>query len=182
MEIDGLENSGEHLVILATPTSIDQVGLKARRAGYEVRDCFSIQMPSSTCLMGLLCRRPFGASITEQVVRNGAGALAIDAARIHTKEDRSRPAGVKPGVNMTTSTLHGNGYISESHKGGRFPANFLLVHGPGCKCIGTRKVRGATGNGDAPKGEHGKLVPLRRGTFVCRTNADGEEEIPKWNC
>ena len=181
---------GEHLVIMANPTSVDQVGFAARRAGYEVRDCFSIQMPCSTCIMGLLCRKPFGATLTEQVVRSGSGALDIDAGRIDLDagDPNMRPNAKNHDINPTNPVCyssHGVGRTGDMgyhNSKGRFPANFLLVHGPDCVCEGTRKVRGATGNGDAPIGEHGKLVPLRRGTFVSRTNAEGLEEIPKWDC
>jgi len=48
---------------------------------------------------------------------------------------------------------------------------------------GEKKVTGtSTGNADAPIGEEGKNIPLRRGTFTSRTDPNGLETVENWIC
>ena len=74
-----------------------------------------------------LIRKPLAeASVAENVLRWGCGALNIDAVRLPTDEDRSRPP-------RTANVIYGGGRgtdltASQSHPGGRWPANLVLTH------------------------------------------------------
>lgn len=73
----------------------------------------------------ILARAPLSEpTIAQNVLRWGTGALNIDATRIGTDDDRSRPP-------RTPNAIYGNGNgtnhtPSESHSAGRWPANLLL--------------------------------------------------------
>jgi DNA modification methylase len=79
----------------------------------------------------VVARAPRGKRTYAALAREfGTGALAIDAARIGTDEDRSRSVGKNPNNVVLGRGLVGNGYVSTSSPAGRWPANFALV----CTC------------------------------------------------
>lgn len=73
----------------------------------------------------VVARKPLGEkTVAANVLTYGTGAINIDACRVETNEDRSRPP-------RTPNQLYGGGKgtnttASESHVGGRWPANVLL--------------------------------------------------------
>ena len=78
-----------------------------------------------------LARKPFKGSIAKNVLVHGTGAMNIDATRVVTSESTSRPRGTFP----HSDDAWGNGRpneVSETHPGGRWPANVLLSHAPEC--------------------------------------------------
>ena len=69
-------------------------------------------------------RKPLAGTVAANVLAHGTGALNIDACRVATDEDRSRPP-------RTPSTILGNGKgpnltASESDPAGRWPTNVVL--------------------------------------------------------
>ena len=114
----------------------------------------------------------------------GTGGINIDACRIGNAQVgwKGNAAGGNT-WNDKTCGLAKDGTPNPAT--GRFPSNFVLSHHPDCKCVGTKKVKGtATSNGEAPTGEEseGVIKPLRRGTFIDRTDENGLEEVEKWEC
>lgn len=72
----------------------------------------------------IVFQKPYAGRPIDNITATGAGCLAIDAARIGTDEDRSRPP-------RTPNAIYGGGNgtnltASESHPAGRWPANFYL--------------------------------------------------------
>ena len=72
----------------------------------------------------ILARKPLDGTVAQNVLAHGVGGLNIDACRVGTDEDRSRPP-------RTPNTMYGGGRgtnltASESNPAGRFPANVLL--------------------------------------------------------
>lgn len=75
--------------------------------------------------MWILIRKPISEdTIAKNVLEHGTGGLNIDASRIGTCDDRSRPP-------RTQNVIYGNGNgtnltASESHIQGRFPSNLIV--------------------------------------------------------
>jgi DNA modification methylase len=71
----------------------------------------------------VLARKPLEGTVAENVLKHDTGGLNIDACRIETDDDRSRPP-------RSPNTIYGNGRgtnltASESNPLGRFPANVI---------------------------------------------------------
>lgn len=127
----------------------------------------------------LMCRKPLEGTVAQNVLEHGTGAINIDGCRI---------SGEPVPINKL-ETWSGFGqkvrpdYTPTVNTQGRWPANIILSHSPDCKLRGMKKVRGtSTGNGNAPVEEEGSNIPLRRGSFVDRTDENGMEEVEDWEC
>lgn len=79
----------------------------------------------------VLARKTPDGSIVQNIIRHDVGGLNIDATRIPTSESRAR----KPGTKQRSQVLHiqRGTERSQSHPGGRWPTNMLLVHRPECQ-------------------------------------------------
>lgn len=187
-------NDGEYRRVMCPhPHDADFTGIRARLQGYGIRDCLSVHACGQTPhTLILIMRREVGEGFTDLWVRKGCGAIEVDKGRIATTAWDQQAMG---GAN--TPGLSGRFKVSVPPIGtfertsphdkldvtkGRWPSNFVLAHGPDCYQSGIRRVRGATGNGDARVGVEGKHIPLRRGNFICRTDDDGMEAIPNMVC
>lgn len=179
---------GAHVVVFG-PYS---VGLEARRAGFEVRDSFLVLGLSS--LHAFLFRHPVEGTVAENVLRYGVGALNIGACRVHHIEPAKMTERTVGKFSDSASAYAKDTYSVQMQSGslaspsilGRWPPNLLLVHGPGCKEVGTRQYQGdmhvpstrtlrgiyGNGKGDVQKGQKVQNP----------TKADRVETIPFWNC
>ena len=72
----------------------------------------------------ILARKPLDGTVAANVLAHGVGGLNIDASRVATDDDTSRPPG-QVGENATWD-LSSRDKPSVSHAAGRFPANVLL--------------------------------------------------------
>ena len=72
----------------------------------------------------ILARKPLDGTVANNVLAHGVGGLNIDACRVQTDDDTSRPPG-RDGGNATWD-LSSRSEPSVSHSAGRFPANVLL--------------------------------------------------------
>lgn len=72
----------------------------------------------------ILARKPLDGTVAANVLAHGVGGLNIDACRVGTDDDTSRPPG-RDGGNATWD-LSSRSEPSVSHTAGRFPANVLL--------------------------------------------------------
>ena len=72
----------------------------------------------------ILARKPLDGTVASNVLAHGVGGLNIDACRVSTDDDTSRPPG-RDGGNATWD-LSSREKPSVSHSAGRFPANVLL--------------------------------------------------------
>ena len=72
----------------------------------------------------ILARKPLDGTVANNVLAHGVGGLNIDACRVQTDDDTSRPPGNIGG--NTTWDLSSRSEPSVSHAAGRFPANVLL--------------------------------------------------------
>ena len=79
----------------------------------------------------IVAREPPEGSIVDNVIAHHIGGLNIDAARIPTTDNRARTPGTSH-VGDILNLQRGGAEKSESHPGGRWPTDMLLIHRPGC--------------------------------------------------
>lgn len=77
----------------------------------------------------VLARKPLDGTLAENWARWGVGGLNIDATRVPTTESRSRTPGDGPAA---TWLIQRGTAKNESHAGGRWTPNTVLVHRPEC--------------------------------------------------
>jgi hypothetical protein len=144
-----------------------------------------------------VARKPrASSSTTANVIEHEAGALNVDACRIGyaSADDLRETLSRNPGTDRRfTSNLYDTESetrpMQRTNPTGRWPANVILLHRPGCKIVGTRKVDTGVAVrrhvGHSTKG----LISYARGTKdaemrddVTYADADGKENIPDWSC
>jgi DNA modification methylase len=132
----------------------------------------------------ILARKPFKGTTAENVLEYGTGALNIDEARLKTNEELVRPE-IKRGE--TNSYHAGLGAGTQKEPSGRFPANLILTHSPGCVCKGEKKVKGTAPMGKPCQGKKASVL----GTVVIKNeynvpneyaDEDGKETVADWQC
>lgn len=140
-----------------------------------------------------VARRPPAGSVAQNALDHGTGAINVDATRVSAASDdafgggsrRSASSGVTMGE-FPESYEKGSGWVAGSQKG-RWPANLVLSHLPGCRVVGTTKVKsGVSGtgggfrssyvSGDTKDNEQSRKV---WGTF---NGPDGLEAVDAWAC
>jgi site-specific DNA-methyltransferase (adenine-specific) len=116
---------GGHLLAFGGPRTYHRMVCAIEDAGFEIRDSimwlYSSGMPKGGGLKPafepiVMARKPFKGTLAANVAAHGTGALNIDGCR------------------------------TEPHPAGRWPANVVLSHGPGCKVVGTRQAKPYTIN------------------------------------
>ncbi len=195
-EFEGLV-PGAHVAVVCDPQEVVQAGLDGRRAGLELRDTLVVLGPTTRVRFALLFRKSLDeATLVEQVLKTGTGALNIDACRVAgdmsellsaTGNPRSG-AGHAKGFGMEGT--FGGSAANPPNKKGRWPSNLLLIHGEGCQQEGLRRVY-ARGGQAASKGQrvHGKSYAQDKWTrtkmqvsTVCHAGLDGKEDVAVWAC
>ncbi len=134
----------------------------------------------------LIFQKPYAGKPVDCITRTGAGALNIDGGRIGSPP-RSVP---QPEFNSPTGQIYGfksgegrSGKMSQGSQG-RWPANFCLVHAPGCQRTGTRKVKGDKRDGSITNTparswkNQSKMGIARQG----HADSDGLETVTVWDC
>jgi hypothetical protein len=132
-------------------------------------------------------------SVAQNVTLHGTGGINIDGARLPTTEEstnhsRGSEASISKGI-YGDSRSQGT-HQTEGQKRGRFPANLILQHKPGCRCEGTKTVKGSskTNRGSDCAGIPGTaLLGSQDGTLnqvqsPGYANEEGEETVDNWVC
>lgn len=184
---------GEHVVLVGGP----QDALAARQEGLQVRDTLLLLLPGGRVLTAFLCRRPLGSGMTvaENVLRYGAGGLWIDGCRVACEPgDRTdRLGGNTP--KWGTNTYAKDAYslaaraASPANPSGRWPTNILLVHGPGCRRVGDKRVKASNQPGSVGGLRHTHTYAqdsyskkYERTERQCYADPDGLETVAAWDC
>ena len=172
---------GQHLVVI----NGDPVFYRAQ--GLELRDTLAALVPGSMIPVYLF-RVPLDGTVAGTLLGHGYGGLNIDGCRV---------SGAQPSVPhpvFRSKALPGSGHTYNTHAGvgrngtlsqatGRWPPNLLIVHGPGCRRVGEKRVR-AEVNAQSPAGKvhvpgwglSGKVPAYHYG------DGDGLETVPAWDC
>jgi DNA modification methylase len=135
-----------------------------------------------------VCRKPIAEpSVTAQVLKTGTGAMNVGGTRVEGSDSIT--------INRFTDGAKpfggGAGHPYETVKQkGRWPANLVLSHGPGCKRLGTKKVPATSIHGEATatrrSGVHaeagghqtvGRVQPVKG-----YADEDGNETVEAWEC
>lgn len=135
----------------------------------------------------VVARKPLIGTVASNVLQHGTGAINVDGCRIkgapraftHT-DKTSRSAGI---MGDTNGARQG---VAESSPLGRWPANLVLSHSPGCVPAGTRRVKTQNpatryGNtpGWTPSGVEREHVDKARPDYA---DPDGLETVEAWDC
>lgn len=177
---------GSHVFVVGEP------GLEGRRAGLEVRDTLLVASPSGTELVTLFRVPIVESTVAAQVMKTGTGALHIDACRIGVSKrvpgGLSRTAGTSLSGSLDGSLRRETGQEGGHNPNvGRWPTNFTLVHGKGCRQTGTHRVPStAPIQRSKPAGYHpdNKVFGTGTGEFhsVGYAGEDGLETVDTWEC
>jgi site-specific DNA-methyltransferase (adenine-specific) len=147
-------------------------------AGFELRDEIASFGPLAWLYgqgfpKGKACLKP-GWEPVVVARRSGPSVLQIDASRVGhaSAEDLAASQAGRPQQSVNGA--------------GRWPANVVLTHDPGCVPVGVRKVR-AAGWREADLGKRSKggllnVTDDRRGPEHHYADSDGTETVEAWNC
>jgi len=141
-----------------------------------------------------LLRKPLEKpNVASNVLAHGCGALHIDVCRIAGPQSQDPIVGGNARINARNAE---QGYrpsaYADSNEGvytpnpeGRWPANLILEHPPGCQRVGTRRVpTGVAVNrhkdGKTPKGMWG--FAGQQGPDQTFGDGDGMETVAAWDC
>lgn len=185
--INGAGNTGNEAVKFMPPNSkeYDITAPPATPAAATWEGYGSALKPAVEVIV--VARKPVEGTIAENCERYGSGALAIDACRIaaNGKDINARK-------DKAAHTNGGNGYEGGwgqverewNSAAGRWPANLVLSHLPGCKRVGMKRVKGAGWRDDDGVGEpqpemYGGYAERKRQGY---TDPDGLELVDAWEC
>ena len=136
----------------------------------------------------ILVRKPLEGSVAENVLKHGTGALNIDGCRIGaegggTKCSNRDPDGKCLGHPDRKGEAFGMTYHGSDSDGGRWPANTVLSHLPGCRRTGTREVEGTGGGWNGLGSDEAREV-YNKGWAPDGVNRQtpGKETVETWEC
>jgi hypothetical protein len=144
--------------------------------------------------MWFLARKPFKGNVASNVLKHGTGALNIDGCRVaHGTVNGGNLADNPHPRESTKNTGSAFGGDQEAavDPSGRWPANVVLSHSPGCVEVGTRKVRSQSPSVPQPKfdsDQPGVSLDFKAGVgrngerSQGYAEADGTETVPAWEC
>jgi len=174
---------GEYLVALNADL---WTGFYSRAIGLEFRDTLSHLHPSGIELI-LLCRKPLDGTVADTILEHGTGGLHIDRCRVFTdwaerSESWKRSGNTAKPDAFKIAAPPGQGIVC--HPSGRWPTNLVLTHAPGCKQIGTKKVKsGNPGNikttNPSTKDCYGKYA---KRSLIGHADENNNEVTAAWAC
>jgi hypothetical protein len=188
---------GAYVVLL---TTTNEAGVRARRAGMHLRDTLLVVRPGPQTSFAFLLRKPLAEKSTiDQVLATATAALNIAPCRVATTEDLNGGAYAAGGraQSLTGDQRKGRSlgmFEPERSAGvfkqpiGRWPTNLVLVHGPACQSVGTKKIPGHKGYPNGPGGKSFQYSSDKRGAEVRpnawagHADADGLETVTEYVC
>jgi hypothetical protein len=134
-----------------------------------------------------LLRKPLSeGNVAANILKHGAGSLNVDATRIGTEVRVNPPAGNTLNGTVYAMSVYGMPQDAPSTVAcGRWPANLVLEHLPGCLSTGTRKIEGKRGYPNGPGGKQygfGDERGTRPNSWPGHADPDGTETIEAWEC
>ncbi len=137
----------------------------------------------------VVARKPLAGNVAQNVLAHGTGALNIGACRVAGQAPSTTGTGFSTekfagAVGRGEATMRGVAWQPSS--AGRWPANLVLSHAPGCEQIGTRKVRTGTAvkrnRAGNPQGDSSWQLPGAPQDDATYADADGTETVPAFRC
>jgi len=97
----------------------------------------------------ILAMKPRVGTFAQNALEYGVAGLWVDGCRVETNGNDPnwrRATGDNGGANSMFGV--GNHYRPETLTQGRWPANLVLSHSPGCECVGEKRVKGGIAYGE----------------------------------
>jgi len=144
--------------------------------------------PASTTIV--VTRKPLIGSVADNIQKWGCGPINIDGSRVGLEERTYSGSGASPqkilnhgqgdtGIGM----LDGSGRDLEITVSGRWPANLVLSHQPGCVLQGTRQVgSGGMVVGGPPRSKSAHIQQMSEQPRTDAIMSYGEETVEDWDC
>jgi hypothetical protein len=137
----------------------------------------------------VVAMKPLDGNYSENAKKHGVAGLNIDEARVGfqpgEREAMYRPMTENKSVGWK-NTSKAMGYNTPDGlppAKGRFPANVVLGHLPGCKCLGTKQIAGDKATGLTPtKARSWKNASVAGINRTGYAGADGKETVEEWEC
>lgn len=149
-----------------------------------------------------LCRKSCGGTVAQNVLEHGTGALNVEGCRIRTSDNLNSGGYAertnRQGLSGDRSGAINGGMFQPGHTAGlpfcqpvgRWPANLLLSHSPGCLRSGSKRVKGSgfetrtsiTRKGGIHADAKGHQSPGRSQTMTGYSDPDGTESTEAWEC
>lgn len=130
-----------------------------------------------------LVRAPFKGSVARNVEAHGVGALNIDGCRIASAAPIAAHHGTGGGAGHTTGAFNDNYKPGDAgsivNTAGRWPANAVFSHSPGCELVGTKRVRGVQLAAGPVGGYSGSEGTYQKGTGAVHAPS---HEADVWRC
>jgi len=144
----------------------------------------------------VIAMKPLDGTFAENALRWKVAGLNIDGGRIPSSGEHMRgfvagmtAGGMTAGDTRTGKSLGrfeaGRAFQATDHPSGRWPANLVLVHSPGCVRRGKEKVKGHKHSGKPGHGKDGQVYGrgiVFGGDTQCYADPDGLEEVEEWSC
>ena len=128
-------------------------------------------------------RKPLSeGTVASNVLKHGTGGINIDASRVGTEQIPINRLEVWSGFGRKERPA----YVATTGEG-RWPANAILQHLDGCRCVGVKRVRAITGGmkpgSTGAFGKHG-VYGTAEGlqNKVEHGDAEGKETVANWIC
>lgn len=141
-----------------------------------------------------VARKPVEGTVARNALKYGTGGLNIDAARIFATDDqlaeKYRSVGTAPPRTNQVFGVDQRPRKVEPAPGGRWPANVILQHRPGCQRAGAKKVKATSIHGEdvavRRSGVHeeagGHQTIGRAQPVHGYADEDGMETVDAWEC
>ena len=132
----------------------------------------------------LVFRKPPDGTVVANVKRWGVGGINVGGARVGFSKQVPGGLSLSSGVlfkSLRPVTSRGEG--GHDPNLGRWPANWILSHLPGCEKVGTQRVKTETAY--EPAKEVKRTVyrdTMSLGRQCGYAGEDGKEEVEKWEC
>jgi hypothetical protein len=136
-----------------------------------------------------VARKPLSeTNVARNVLEHGTGALNIDASRLDIPQEERVVMDQRSGAGSPNLMegwgnmgIYEEGRRFKTHGSGRWPANLILQHLPGCQKTGVKQIKvvGCTA----------KTLHVNRGAFLSGSRTSlrhyaekGKETVDNWNC
>jgi hypothetical protein len=134
-----------------------------------------------------VARKPLIGTVASNTLKHGCGGINIDASRVAGvwSDPKPRQTDDMRGGNYAGGNSAGyrEGRLNEQHSQGRWPANLILQHLDGCRCDGTKRVKGSELNHRCSSESVGGIYsPMGTAHKRGHTDKDGKETIANWIC
>jgi DNA modification methylase len=135
----------------------------------------------------ILCRKPGPLWLGVEECRVSTNGESLSGGRVsgsvgQTSHEGWRRPWMEDSEQKGLHVERAKAHLEHAEAAGRWPANLVLSHSPGCRPVGMRRVKGSNPIGPNPGGKPGYSGYAGNGAGHDFTDADGTEEVEHWEC